>query len=558
MRLYNKAMLALTRDLTMANFQDHTARYYGDQEVAVLEYPLRYEVMSGDRMTYNQMAQLSSHMAHALVRLGAKKGDRVVICPSNGVDVPLVASAVMKMGGVAVPLNYMLRGGEIAYIAQNCGARYLVTDREVFYGNIRDKEVVPGIEEWIMTGTAEEVPEGFRSLDDLMAGTPRHFEPVRVGKDDVTGIFYTSGTTGFPKGAMMTSRGLLTGQKYAALALPVGPKDFGIHCLPLSHLFGYGISIMGLVAGMKAYIMKHFDPVKVLRAIERYRATVFVGVPVMYQALFEADNGEYDLSSMRIWCSSADAMPQEYIDLARDKGAFLRLGPWQNKAMFAEAYGMVELSAIATLKIAMPGVKWPRGCVGVPVYPIRARVVDENGNRLPNGEVGELVITGPGVMKGYWNNPEETARAMEGKWFRTGDMAWRDGWGRIYFVDRKKDVIKCGGYSVFSVEVEQEILAHPDVQEAAVVGIPHPAKGQAPVAVVCLEEGSDIGEEGLLAWCRENIASYKVPRRVHIVSLGDMPYGMTLKVLKRELRRRYLDDFEGEEAGIDTSGDPES
>jgi len=544
MPLVKKARLAFTRGLTMANLFQHSARIYGDLEVALLEEPLRYGVMSGDTLTYNSAARLSSHMAHALERLGVKRGDRVIICPSNGIDVPLVANAVMMLGGIAVPLNFMLRGREIAYIAQNCGARFLITDREVFYGNIRDKGAVPGIEEWAMTGPADEVAEGFRALDDLMNGTPPRFEPVITGADDVVGIFYTSGTTGFPKGAMTTSRGLLTGQKYAALALPVGSKDFGIHCLPLSHLFGYGICIMGLVAGMKGYMMKHFDPVKVLKAIEEFKATVFVGVPVMYQSLFESGVEDYDLSSMRFWASSADAMPQEYIDRARELGSSFRLGPFRASSIFAEAYGMVELSAIVSLKLAVTGLHWPKGCVGIPIFPIRARVVDDAGEALPHGEVGELLVSGPGVMKGYWNNPEETSQAIEGAWLHTGDMARKDRWGRIFFVDRKKDVIKCGGYSVFSVEVEQDILAHPDVLEAAVVGVPHPGKGQAPVAVVCLEEGSGLSEDALLEWCRENIAPYKLPRRVHIVPPGEMPYGVTLKVLKRELRQRYIDDFD--------------
>jgi len=554
MGLLQKAKLAFTRGLTVSNFLDHAARVYGDRDVAILEEPLRYQVFSGDSITYNQMASLSSHVVHALTRLGVKKGDRVIICPSNGVDVPILTASVAKMGGIAVPLNFMLRGKEIEYIARNCGARFLVTDQEVFYGNIREKGAVEEIEEWVMTGPAEEVPEGFRSLDDLMQGTPEHYEPASIGLDDVVGIFYTSGTTGFPKGAMMTSRGLLTGQKFAGMALPVGPDDFGIHCLPLAHLFGYGICIIGMVAGMKGYMMKHFDPVKVLQAIERFKASVFVGVPVMYQSLFESNVEDYDLSTMRLWGSSADAMPQEYIDRARDEGAFLRLGPLSTRSVFAEAYGMVELSAIATLKMALPGVKWPRGCVGMPIFPIRVKVVDEGGSKLSKGEVGELLVTGPGVMKGYWNNPEETDKTLEGNWLHTGDMAWKDSWGRVFFVDRKKDVIKCGGYSVFSVEVEQEILAHPDVREAAVIGVPHPAKGQAPVAVVCLEEGSEIEEGELLDWCRENIAPYKAPRRVHIVPLAEMPYGMTLKVLKRELRQRFIDDFE--ESPDDMSSNP--
>jgi long-chain acyl-CoA synthetase len=549
MRITKKARLALSRHLTMANILEQTSRIYGELEVALLEYPLRYDVFSGDTLTYNTAAMLTSHMAHGLSKLGLEKGDRVIICPSNGADIPMLASAVMKMGGIAVPLNSMLRGKEIDYIARDSGARFIATDPEVFLENIREKDAVPTVEEWVMAGPMEDVPEGFHSLDDLMQGTPSHFEPVNIGGDDVVGVFYTSGTTGFPKGAMTTSRSLLTGQKYAAFALPVGSKDFGIHCLPLSHLFGYGICIMGMIAGMKGYIMRHFDPVKVLEAIERYQATVFVGVPVMYQSIFETGVENYDLSSMRFWASSADAMPQEYIDRARELGSLFSLGPFKAKSIFAEAYGMVELSAIVSLKVAMPGLKWPRGCVGVPIFPIRAKVVDESGSPLSAGEVGELVVSGPGVMKGYWNKPEETRATIDGRWLHTGDMARKDKWGRIYFVDRKKDVIKCGGYSVFSVEVEHEILSHPDVQKASVVGIPHPTKGEAPVAIVCLEEGAALSEEDLLSWCIENIAPYKAPRRVHIVPLWEMPYGMTLKVLKRELRKRYIEDFESDNEG---------
>ncbi len=538
-----KARAAFRRGLNMANCIDHTARVYGDRQAIFLDYDLRYGTFSGNILTYTDVASLSSRMAGALVRLGVRRGDRVVMVTSNGVDLPILIGSAMKMGAIPVPLNFMLRGGEIAYVVENCGARFLVTDPEVFRINIRDKEAVAGIDKWIMAGPGDEVPEGFYSLDEAMTDAPAVFEPVPMRPDDTAGIFYTSGTTGFPKGAVMTSRGLLTGQKLAALMMPLGPDDLGIHCLPLAHLFGYGICIMGMVAGMRAYFLKHFDPVRVLRVIQEKRATVFVGVPVMYKALFAAGMEDYDLSSMRFWASSADAMPPEYIERIRKIGSAWKLGPLRTGPVFAEAYGMVELSAIATLKLYLPGLRWPRGCVGYPIFPIRARVADEKGERLPAGEVGELLVSGPGVMKEYWNNPEETAAAKKGKWLHTGDMAYKDRWGRVFFVDRKKDVIKCGGYSVFSVEVEREILNHPAVREAAVVGVPHPRKGEAPVAVVSLRGGEELGQDELLEWCRDNIAAYKCPRRLHIIPLEEMPYGATLKVLKRELRKRYMDDF---------------
>jgi acyl-CoA synthetase (AMP-forming)/AMP-acid ligase II len=181
------------------------------------------------------------------------------------------------------------------------------------------------------------------------------------------------------------------------------------------------------------------------------------------------------------------------------------------------------------------------------VWPVKVRILDEEGERLPAGKVGEVAVSGPGVTSGYWSNPEATGQLIQEGWLRTGDMGKKDRLGRLYFVDRKKDVIKCGGYSVFSVEVEKEVLEHPAVADAAVVGVPHPLKKQMPIAVVTLKPGAQTTEEELLAWCREHIAGYKSPRVVRIVSPEEMPYGMTLKVRKLELRKRFGDIYSQEE-----------
>jgi fatty-acyl-CoA synthase len=186
------------------------------------------------------------------------------------------------------------------------------------------------------------------------------------------------------------------------------------------------------------------------------------------------------------------------------------------------------------------------GAVGFPLFHIDVRVVREDGSPCESGEPGELIIRGPHVTPGYWNNPEATSELIQDGWLRTGDVGRKDKWGRLFFVDRVKDVIKCGGYSVFSVEVEKEVLNHPDVADAAVVGIPHPLKKQVPLAVVTVRPGSQATEEDILAWCKENIALYKSPRAVRIIAPEEMPYGMTLKVRKLELRDRFADLFTGE------------
>lgn len=542
--VFNKTRLALTRNLTLANLQDRLARVYPNRTFAYLAKPLAYECLSTDRLTHEDARNFISRTAEVLTGLGLQRGERVALCTMNNVDLPMIIFAVIRAGGIAVPLNFMLKGREIRYIAENCGARMLFVDSDVFASNIGDKEAIPSIEHWIMTGPASEVKEGFLSLDAMLSGGSGDFEPAGIDPDDVAAIFYTSGTTGKPKGAMTTSRSLLTNQKIASLLLPVGKKDFGVFALPAAHVMGFSTILIGLCAGIKGYFIPHFNPEEVLGAIEKYRATIFAGVPAMFSLMLKSNPEQYDLSSIRMWGSAADAMPETEMKALKAYGAFLRLGRLKIRSIFAECYGMVELSGAATIKIALPGLTFPPGCVGFPVPPTRLRIMDDTGRKVRRNEVGEVMVKGPAVTKGYWNDEGKTGESLvDGEWFRTGDLGKKDWMGRVFFVDRKKDVIKCGGYSIFSVEVEEEMLEHPDLSHVTVIGVPHPTKGEMPIAVVTLKSGVRADADEVLAWARENIAAYKAPRAVKIAGEGDMPYGMTLKVLKRKLRERYCEEF---------------
>jgi long-chain acyl-CoA synthetase len=540
--MFEKVRMVTAHGITMANHPELMARTFGSRSHFMFEQPLAYSVYppGTDRIDFNDWAVLVNRFANVMRNLGIKRGERVAIVPGNGIEVPALIMAACKVGAIAVPMNYMLRGNEIKHIVEDSGARVLITDPEVFGTSIKDTSRFPTIEKWVMIGLAGEAPPPFESMDLLLAEAADYCEPAPIDIDDVVGIFYTSGTTGFPKGSMVTSRGLLESQRRAALLLPIGPKDFGILALPLAHIFGFAIAVMGSCAGASGYIMRHFNPHKVFELIEEYHATQFVGVPAMYAFLLACNPEKYDLSSLRMLGSSADAMPPGHIDKLRElaaKPGLIR----SRKPLFAEAYGMVELTGLAALKPALRGLEWPAGCVGFAVPPTRVRIADDRGRSVKRGEPGELLVKGPGVTKGYWDNPEATDLAMIDGWLRTGDMAKKDRWGRIFFVDRVKDVIKCGGYSVFSVEVEEEILGHPAVQEVAVIGIPHRAMGHVPAAVVCLREGAEATEEELVAWCKENIATYKAPRIVKIIPMSEMPYGVTLKIMKKDLRDRFGD-----------------
>ncbi|MBU1669866.1 MAG: AMP-binding protein [Actinobacteria bacterium] len=543
----NNIKVAADRSITFGNFMDRLAEVYGDKTCFHLDRPLDYSFMSGESQTFEQWREFVDRMANVFEKdLDVRKGDRVVVDMSNRIEIPFTCFALMKIGAVAVPINFMLTAKEIAYIADDAGAKLMVTDKPVFEVQMKEQSAVPSIERWAVWEKAEQLPGEFVEIKPLIEKAPPTYPPQEKDPDELVGIFYTSGTTGFPKGAMMTSRSLLTAQRLTAAIIPTTSKDIGVMALPLAHLFGFGLTLISLSGGLTGYFVRSFDPHRIMDAIQKSRATIFVGVPAMYTMMLEAGLDEHDLSSVRIWGSSADAMPDEIAKEFKKRGR-LRLGPLDLDSIFLDAYGMVELSSLACLKMPLPGIKFPPKCVGFPMPPIRTRILDEQGGRVRRGEVGELAVKGPCVMKGYWNKPEETAEQMVEGWFRTGDMARKDRFGRIYFADRKKDVVKSGGYSVFSVEVEQEILENPAVADVAIVGIPHPTKKEAPVAICVLEEGSTVTEEELHAWCRENIARYKSPRRVIIISMEEMPRTPTMKVLKRELRQTYGDLFEGEE-----------
>ncbi len=541
----DKFNLALQKNLTLGNFHDRIAELRGDKAFSTLHEPLRYQDFPVKHMSYQDAARFVEKVSSALRDLGVRPGERVGISTGNNGDLPLSIFAIARAGAIAVPMNYMLKGREMRYIMENCGAERIIVDREVFQGNIGSKDELPSIKQWIMAGPREENMDGFLSLDEAMSAAP-DWVGEKLDPDAVVAIFYTSGTTGFPKGAVMTSRCLLTAQKIGACVIPVGPSFTGLFCLPAAHVMGFGCYIIGACVGLGAYYMRHFEPRAVLEAMEREKIGLFVGVPAMYAMMLAEGIDSYDLSHMKMFGSAADAMPEEYAEAFRAKGSLFRLGPYQPKAFFTEVYGMVELAGIATLKIAIMGLKYPRGCVGWPLPPVRVRIIDEDGRKVPAGEVGEVAVAGPGITKGYWNNPEATSELIVDGWLRTGDVGRKDKLGRLFFVDRVKDVIKVGGYSVFSVEVEKEVLNHPDVADAAVVGIPHPLKKQVPLAVVTIKPGSQTSEDDILAWCKENIAGYKSPRAVRIIKPEEMPYGMTLKVRKLELRDRFADLFTGE------------
>ena len=530
------------RGLTTANLLEQLESIDGELRGRLhLAEPLAYRWLSGDSISFAEGAAWSRRVSTALrARYGIQPGDRVVVCTNNNADLLFLAFAVLRIGAVLVPLNFRLKRDELAYIIADCDARAVIVDPPV-YARSFCGERLPGGGTWLAAGPAGDCPDGLESLDEATVEPPPRCVAVPVDPDAPAVVFYTSGTTGHPKGSMASSNNLLASARILAAITPLKADDFAIYALPFAHIMGFTVALMGICTNhLDGFWIGRFEAARVLAAMERHHATAFVGVPTMFAMLLEAHPERYDLSSMRIWTSGADAMNPEHVERLRDFGAFLRLGPLATRSAFIEGYGMVELGGTLSVKPMFPGLSFPDGCVGWPVPPWRVQIRGAEGEPLRRGSVGEVVVKGPGVTKGYLGDPDRTREAFtEDGWFRTGDLGRLDWLGRLHFAGRQKDVIKHGGFSVFAVEVEASLAHHPAVSEAVVFGLADPRKGEIPAALVTLREDASATAAELVDWAREHIAGYRYPRHIWVVEPTEIPRGPTGKPLKRVLRDTY-------------------
>jgi long-chain acyl-CoA synthetase len=492
--LRRRLELLRDRDLTLATFAERLAAVHGTK-------PLVEEHGDGGlRLDYDDAATIVARWAGAL-RGRVAPGDRVVVALSNGYAVFLLAQAVTRAGGIAVPVNPQMRPQEIDYVVSDSAAALVV-----------------------------------RETGELEGGEPAEAAPVDPG--DIAALLYTSGTTGQPKGAELTHRSLLGRVTNAALYPSGWRRDEAVSGMPVAHVAGFSLLVQLAAFGIPVYLLRKFRPDVALDAIEQRRATVFVGVPAMYRMMEEAGAETRDLSSVRLWASGADAMPHQLARRFQKRGATAQL-PFTRRAVgeaaFVDGYGMVELGGGAAVKVLPPGLSLPfDGLLGLPLPGYRMRVLDETGGDVPRGEIGELAVKGPGVMRGYHGHDDETHAALtDDGWLRTGDLARRGRLGLVEFAGRKKDVIKHGGYSVFAAEVEDVLDAHPAVLECAVVGIPDERKGEIPAAAVRRRAGASLTESELRAWAAERLAEYKAPQR--IVFVDSLPRTGTEKVRKADV-----------------------
>ena len=465
-------------------------------------------------MTYRALDEASARVAGLLLERGLTPGDRVGIMMPNVAEVPVVYYGVLRAGGVVVPMNPLLKSREVAFYLGNSGAG-LVFAWHAFADQARAGADQAGAD--LVVVDAESFPE-------LLASANPEYQVADRASEDTAVILYTSGTTGQPKGAELTHGNLISNTEVSrADIVRAGPDDVIFGGLPLFHVFGQTVAMnVAVAAGACLTLLPRFDAAHALQIVTDHRVTVFEGVPTMYVALLHLpDRDGYDTSALRMCISGGAALPVEVL-----RGFEEAFG-----VPVLEGYGLSETSPVASFN--HPGRVRKPGSIGTPIRDVELRAVDEEGKEVPQGEVGEIAIRGPNVMKGYWQRPEATAQAVRDGWFHTGDLARVDEDGYFFIVDRKKDLIIRGGYNVYPREIEEVLYEHPAVAEAAVIGLPHPALGEEVAAAVALKPGAAISAEDLRAYVKGQVAAYKYPRHLWLVEA--LPKGATGKIQKRDI-----------------------
>lgn len=506
-------------------------------EDSAREVPDHTAVIFNDRkLSYAAVNAAANQVANGLASIGIRPGDKVALTCPNLPYFPIIYYGILKAGAVVVPLNVLLKGREIAYhLADSDAKAYFcfqgTADLPMGQYGYEGFQQAPACEHFFMITAAPASPspiEGTMTLGQLMAGRPPAFDTAVTRADDTAVILYTSGTTGNPKGAELTHSNMVMNARLSDTIYHAQPDDVHLVALPLFHSFSQTVQMnTGFYNRATISLLPRFDPDAALTIMERDNVTIFAGVPTMYWAMLNHPQLEkFDLEkiarNLRLANSGGAAMPVEVMRAFGEKFG----------VQIIEGYGLSETSPVATFnRLDRP----PRpGSIGLPVWGVQLRLVDPLDNDVAPGEVGEILLKGHNIMKGYYKKPEATADAMRGGWFHTGDLARMDEDGFVYITDRVKDMIIRGGFNVYPREIEEVMMTHPSVSLAAVVGVPHESLGEEVKAYIIVKEGQAVDETELIDWCRGCMAGYKYPR---IIELREsLPMTATGKILKRELR----------------------
>ncbi|PSU29318.1 long-chain-fatty-acid--CoA ligase [Photobacterium lutimaris] len=499
-------------------------------------YPSKIAVSCVDKqLTYEQLNRLANQVANGLKGLGLEAGDKVALSCPNLPYFPAIYYGILKAGCTVVPLNVLFKSREVAYhLADSEAKAYFCFDGtpEMPIGEMGRSGFteVKTCEHFIhipTPGYTSPAHDGEIHFTSWINQQPSDFITHASTGDDTAVILYTSGTTGRPKGAELTHTNMLTNAMASQYLMRLSKLDTTLITLPLFHSFGQTVLMnASVLSGSSMVLIPRFDPKMVLEALDANQVTVFAGVPTMYIALLAASDHHQSLIervsiNLRIGISGGAAMPVEV----------LKQFEQQFNIPILEGYGLSETAPVATFN-HVDAERIP-GSVGQPLCATAVKIIGLKGEQVPAGELGEICINSPSVMKGYYNRPEATEEVLVDGWFHTGDIGRLDSNGYLYIIDRIKEMIVRGGYNVYPREVEEILMEHEAVSMVAVVGLPHAVHGEEIHAFVVLDENHDADEQTLKAWCKAQLADYKYPRHVHFKS--ELPMSATGKILKRKL-----------------------
>lgn len=498
-------------------------------------YPEKEALVCGEeRLTYRRLNDRVNSLANALSKLGVRKGDNLAIMLQNGSEYIEIYFALAKLGAVAVPLNFMYKGIGLKFLLENADAKM------VFVGE-RTREEVEKVRDAL--GTIQNqgyiyvglnTPANYLFYEELATGYSSREPNLAVDEDDDLLILYSSGTTGLPKGIVLTHKTRLTYYHWCGLQYGIRFQDVHLINTPLYHNMACFLSITQFYTGGKVVIMRKFDPRETLDIIHREKVTGAFMVPTQYNLIMELpEKAKYDVTSLK-WLLSAGS------PLSTSTKRFILEF---FKCELYDMYGLTETGPFTNMNHHLDPEQ--KRSVGLPFFHMEMRVVDEQGKDVPAGEIGEIVAKGPLLLRTYYKNEKAYNEAMRDGWFYTGDLGKTDEDGYLYLMDRKKDMICSGGVNIYPSDIEVVLNSNSKILESAVIGVPDPKWGEAVKALIVLREGEEQSKEEVIQYCKSNLAGYQVPKSVDFVpSLPRNPSG---KVLKKELRAPY---WEGQEAKI--------
>ena len=464
-------------------------------------------------MSYRMLDAATARMVGLLRERGVAPGDRVGIMLPNVPYFPVCYYGILRAGAIVVPMNVLLKKREVGYYLSDPEAKLLIAWAD--FAEAAETGAEEAGAECLLVEPGE--------FENVIGAAQPVTEVADTGDGDTAVILYTSGTTGQPKGAELSNANLARNAEISRGLFGLGADAVVLGALPLFHTFGQTCGMNATLGGGGTLtLIPRFDPAKALEIIERDKVNVFQGVPTMYGAMLHLDGrGDYDVSTLKVCASGGSAMPMELMRGFEDAFGCTVL----------EGYGLSESSPVASFN--HPGRERKPGSIGTPITGVEMKVVDDDGNEVDQGDVGEILIKGHNVMNGYWNREEATAETIIDGWLHTGDIGKVDEDGYFFIVDRKKEMIIRGGYNVYPREIEEVLYEHPDVREAAVLGIPSDEYGEEVAAAVALKDGASTSPDELRSYVKEQVAGYKYPRKVWLVD--ELPKGPTGKILKREI-----------------------